>query len=82
MEYIIQRNDPQERLIKEGLRYYPRPTVRIGDVNPNVTIQKGYPWGGLGLRVAVRGFQWNNPEAKDMIFWEYNISNMNDQLRF
>ncbi|RPH99283.1 MAG: hypothetical protein EHM72_11500 [Calditrichaeota bacterium] len=78
MEYIIQRNDPQERLIKEGLRYYPRPNVHIGDVNPNVTIQKGYPWGGLGLRVAVRGFQWNNPEAKDMIFWEYNISNISD----
>ena len=78
MEYIIRRNDPQERLIEEGLHYLPRPNVNVGDVNPNVTVQKGYPWGGLGLRVAVRGFQWNNPEAKDMIFWEYNISNISD----
>ena len=76
MEYIVQRNDPEEKLITEGLRYYPRPGVHIGDINPDVTIQKGLPWGGLGLRVAVRGFQWNNPEAKDIIFWEYNISNI------
>ncbi|HPG41286.1 MAG TPA: hypothetical protein PLP19_18855 [bacterium] len=78
MEYIIQRNDPEEKPITEGLRYYPRPGVKIGDVNPNVTIQKGFPWGGLGLRVEVRGFQWNNPEAKDIIFWEYNIANISD----
>ncbi len=78
MEYIIQRNDPDENLITEGTRYYPRPGMHIGDINPKVTIQRGYPWGGLGLRVAVRGFQWNNPEAKDMIFWEYNISNISD----
>ena len=78
MEYIIQRNDPEENVITEGPRYFPRPDVKIGDVNPNVTIQRGYPWGGLGLRVAVRGFQWNNPEAKDIIFWEYNIANISD----
>lgn len=78
MEYIIQRNDPEEKPITQGLRYYPRPEVEIGDVNPNVTIQKGFPWGGLGLRVEVRGFQWNNPEAKDIIFWEYNIANISD----
>ncbi len=78
MEYIIRRNDPQERLITEGLRYLPRPGVLIGHNDPDVTIQRGYPWGGLGLRVAVRGFQWNNPEAKDMIFWEYNITNISD----
>ncbi|MDZ7369719.1 MAG: hypothetical protein ONB12_00950 [candidate division KSB1 bacterium] len=78
MEYIIQRNDPQERLITKGLRYYPRPGKVIGYNDPDVTIQRGYPWGGLGLRVSVRGFQWNNPEAKDMIFWEYNISNISD----
>ena len=78
MEYIIRRNDPQERLITEGLRYLPRPNVLIGHNDPDVTIQRGYPWGGLGLRVAVRGFQWNNPEAKDMVFWEYNITNISD----
>ncbi|MBN1999064.1 hypothetical protein JW935_16010 [candidate division KSB1 bacterium] len=78
LEYLVRRNDPYENLITEGPRYYPRPGVLIGDVNPAVTVQKGFPWGGLGLRVAVRGFQWNNPEAKDMIFWEYNVSNISD----
>ena len=33
-----------------------------------MTIQPGAPWGGLGLRVSVRGFQWNNPQARDAIF--------------
>lgn len=78
MEYVVRRNDPLERLITIGPRYHPRPGVKIGDINPNVTIQKGLPWGGLGLRVAVRGYQWNNPEAKDIIFWEYHISNISD----
>jgi hypothetical protein len=78
MEYIIQRNDPQERLITDGPRYLPRPGKFIGDVNPNVTIQKGLPWGGLGLRIEVRGYQWANNEAQDIVFWEYNISNVSD----
>jgi len=78
LEYIVQRNDPEENLITEGPRYLPRPGKYIGDINPNVTVQKGYPWGGLGLRVSVRGYQWNNPEARDIIFWEYDISNISD----
>ncbi|MBK7107043.1 MAG: hypothetical protein IPH62_17355 [Ignavibacteriae bacterium] len=76
LEKIIQRNDPDEKLITEGPRYYPRPGVLIGDINPDVTVQKGYPWGGLGIRIATRGFQWNNPEAKDIIFWEFDITNI------
>jgi len=76
-EYIVRRNDPEQRLITEGPRYYPRPGKFIGDIKP-ATVQNGFPWGGLGLRVALRGFQWNNPEAKDMIFWEYDISNISD----
>ncbi|RPI01897.1 MAG: hypothetical protein EHM72_05425 [Calditrichaeota bacterium] len=78
MEKIIQRGDPEEKLITDSPRYYPRPGVRIGDANPDITTQKGFPWGGLGLRVEVRGYQWNNPEARDMIFWEYNIANISD----
>ncbi len=31
--------------------------------------------GGLGLEVAVRGFQWNHPLAQDVIFWIYEITN-------
>ncbi|MCC6396171.1 MAG: hypothetical protein IT282_04070 [Bacteroidetes bacterium] len=28
---------------------------------------------GLGLRVEVRGFQWANPQATNVIFWHYDI---------
>jgi len=63
---------------EDSVRYYPRPGVKIGDLNPDVTIQKGEPWGGIGVRVEVRGFQWNNPSALDAIFWEYNITNISD----
>ncbi|MBN1895761.1 hypothetical protein JW906_14810 [bacterium] len=78
MEYIIQRNDPEERLITEGPRYLPRPGRTIGDVDPGITIQNGLPWGGLGLRMEVRGYQWSNFEAQDIVFWEYNITNISD----
>jgi hypothetical protein len=30
---------------------------------------------GLGLRVEVRGFQWSNPQAGNVIFWHYEITN-------
>ncbi len=30
---------------------------------------------GLGLRVEVRGFQWANPQAANVIFWHYDIAN-------
>ena len=32
--------------------------------------------GGLGLRVAVRGFQWSHVLAEDVIFWHYDIKNV------
>jgi len=31
--------------------------------------------GGLGLKVGVRGFQWANPQAENVIFWHYDITN-------
>ncbi len=34
--------------------------------------------GGLGLRLAVRGLQWANPDAEDCIFWLYEIRNFGD----
>ena len=78
-EYIVKINsDTDELRDGEETRYYPRPGKFIGDIHENVTRQKGLPWGGLGLRVAVRGFQWNNPEARDIIFWEYGVSNVSD----
>ena len=30
---------------------------------------------GLGLRIEVRGFQWSNPQASNVIFWHYDITN-------
>ncbi|KAB2908530.1 MAG: hypothetical protein LC102_05280 [Ignavibacteriales bacterium] len=30
---------------------------------------------GLGLRIEQRGFQWNNPQAADVIFFHYEITN-------
>ena len=55
------------------VQYYPRFSTK--KIEETTSIQGGSPWGGLGLRVETRGFQWNNPQARDAIFWEYNISN-------
>jgi hypothetical protein len=61
-----------------GPWYYPRPGHYIGDKRPDVSIQYGEPWGGLGIRVEQRGFQWSNPQARDCIFWQYTIANISD----
>ncbi len=78
--YFVGNDAQDQEYLQPGRRvkYYPRPGVNIGDKNPNVTIQKGRPWGGLGLRVEVRGYQWENPQSRDVIFWEYNISNISE----
>ena len=41
-------------------------------------IQDNHSWGGLGLRVEVRGFQWSHVLAEDIIFWHYDIVNISD----
>ena len=77
--YVVNDAQDQENLgAEDNVKYFPRPGHYVGDLKPNVTIQPGVPWGGLGLRVAVRGFQWNNPQARDAIFWEYSIANISD----
>lgn len=77
--FVANDAQDQEYLGPEDLyKYYPRPGRKIGDIRPNVTIQKGFPWGGIGIRVEQRGFQWNNPQARDAIFWEYTIANISD----
>ncbi len=77
--YVVNDAQDQENLgAEDNVRYFPRPGRYVGDLKPDVTIQAGVPWGGLGLRVAVRGFQWNNPQARDAIFWEYSIANISD----
>jgi hypothetical protein len=42
---------------------------------------------GLGLRIEVRGFQWANPQASNVIFWHYDVINesttdFNDNIMF
>jgi len=77
--YVVNDAQDLEYLGPEDfVKYYPRPGYNIGDIKPDVTKQRGESWGGLGLRVAVRGFQWNNPQARDAIFWEYSIANVSD----
>ncbi len=81
METYFVANDAQDQEyleLPDRVRYYPRRNKTIGDMRDNVTIGKGNPWGGLGIRVETRGFQWNNPQARDAIFWEYNIANISD----
>ena len=77
--YVVNDAQDQENLgAEDNVKYFPRPGHYVGDLKPDVTIQPGVPWGGLGIRVAVRGFQWNNPQARDAIFWEYSIANVSD----
>jgi len=81
LESYFVANDAQDlEYLQPGRRvkYYPRPGVKIGDINPNVTVQKGMPWGGLGIRVEQRGFQWNNSVLQDVLIWEYTIANISD----
>ena len=77
--FVVNDAQDQEHLGPEDrVKYYPRPGIYIGDKKSDVTIQKGLPWGGIGIRVQARGFQWSNPSAQDAIFWEYSIANISD----
>ncbi len=81
LETYFVANDAQDQgylSADDSVKYYPRPGIRIGDRNASVTIQKGMPWGGLGIRIKVRGYQWNNAQTRDALFWEYDISNISD----
>jgi len=72
-------NDQEYLGPEDRAKYYPRPGVFIGDKLTNsIEQQNGLPWGGIGVRVSQRGFQWNNPQARDAIFWEYSIANISD----
>ncbi|MBN1479513.1 hypothetical protein EH223_16465, partial [candidate division KSB1 bacterium] len=75
--FVANDAQDQENLVEAAkIRYYPLPERYIGDIDPKMSVQVGLPWGGVGLRVEQRGFQWNNAQARDAIFWEYVIYNM------
>jgi len=77
--FVVNDAHDQEYLEEEDtIKYYPRPGVKIGDKKPDVTIQVGLPWGGIGIRVQARGFQWSHPAVQDAIFWEYGIANISE----
>jgi len=77
--FVVNDAQDQENLgFEDYVKYYPRPGHFIGDLRPDVTIQADSSWGGLGTRVETRGFQWNNPQARDAIFWEYSVANISD----
>jgi hypothetical protein len=81
LETYFVANDAQDQEYlgpEDRVKYYPRPGRKIGDLRPNVTTQRGLPWGGIGIRVEQRGFQWIQPQAQDAIFWEYTIANISD----
>ena len=75
--FVVNDAHDQEYLGEEDMvKYYPRYSSK--KIDETSSIQSGLPWGGLGIRVETRGFQWNNPQARDAIFWEYNISNTSE----
>jgi hypothetical protein len=78
--YVANDAQDQENLQSiSKVKFYPRPGVTIGSISPgDITVQKGMPWGGLGLRCEVRCYQWNNLLSRDAIFFEYNITNISD----
>lgn len=81
LETYFVANDAQDLHAMQAdqpAKYFPRPGIKIGHNDPNVTIQKGEPWGGLGLRVECRAFQWNNIQSRDAVFIEYTIANISD----
>ena len=77
LETYFVANDAQDQENLQGpdYKYYPRPGKLI---QSDASAGAGLPWGGLGIRVETRGFQWNNPLVKNALFFEYNITNISD----
>ena len=73
--FVVNDAMDQEYIDRDDFRYYPRPGEKI---QTDASFLGGKDWGGLGLRIEVRGFQWNNPLVRDALFWEYNITNISD----
>jgi len=66
----------EDCLPTKEFEYYPREGIIVEQ--SSLSKNEGKPWGGLGLRVEARAFQWNNPLVRDALFWEYSVSNISD----
>lgn len=81
--FVANDAQDQEKIFEDEttgpiVKYLPRPNVFIGNKDPDVSVQNGDPWGGLGIRASVRSFQWNNVQARDNIFFEYDLANISE----
>ena len=74
--FVINDAQDHEYLQGDNFHYYPRGEEK--KIQEDASAQAGLSWGGLGIRVETRGFQWNNPLARDALFWEYNIANISN----
>ncbi len=80
LETYFVANDAQDQEYlgpEDRVKYSPRAKSGIR-INADNSTQPGKPWGGLGIRVEQRGFQWSNVQTQDAIFWEYSIANISD----
>jgi hypothetical protein len=78
LEALLVANDAQDQeYVREEtpVKYFPRGDRKIGH---DIAVNAGRPWGGLGLRVFMRLYQWDYPEVRDVIFFEYDIANLAD----
>lgn len=66
-ESYFRMDDYQDQEFKKAQQaYYPSPVFQPAR-------------GGLGLQAGVRGLQWSNSQAKDAIFWVYDVSNISEK---
>ena len=56
----------------ELLRHGRRLLRRLRATSPTPTVDTATAW---GCAIEVRGFQWANPQAGNVIFWHYDITN-------
>ena len=78
LEALLVANDAQDQEYvrdEAPVKYFPRGDKKIGS---DIAVNAGKPWGGLGLRVLMRLYQWDNPEVRDVIFFEYSIVNISN----
>jgi hypothetical protein len=67
--------DQESFSVMDDNKYDAYPTYNADPRSPATPADPTGGRRGLGLRVEVRGFQWANPQAGNVIFWHYDITN-------